>query len=586
MATKELANGTVFSEAKGGPGDSEFDDEQAKWAARLVTAGSALTLLFQFAYIVLDRQFLSLRHPSVLILHLLNISLYGIAVIASVFLYEWSLRHWKMIAFLFSSLMIWSSSCIAMLTHHSEPLLFMVVLFLAGTGTFLSWGAGAQAWLTLVAITAFTFVNALVAVQNDAYYWLAVVIAGALGLCSAALLKGLRRARRKIEMELLRSREILAGQEGMRLAGQLAAGIAHDLNNHLNVVKLRLSALQLDDEISIQQSAQLAVIDRAIEDAARTVARVRDLGKTRSSSAAEPVDLGEVIDQAIELARTTIQGRPGLGTAQIQIIANVRNSLPCVGGNASELRQVFLNLLLNASEAIGGEGTISIDAVEENEVVLITVSDSGSGIPKEHLPHIFEPFYTTKGAHGTGLGLSIVRGIVQGLGGTISAATRAQGGAAITFSLPISEKPLAPAATSVPRMSDACRFLLVDDDPENSYALAEVLKMLGHSADIAVSGTQALQKLRAHQPYDIVLCDLGMPGMNGWEVASRALQLIPNLAFYIVTGWGRQLEQATPVRISGVLAKPVDPIQLQRVVAEFLARAGSLRSPNRLLESA
>jgi len=228
----------------------------------------------------------------------------------------------------------------------------------------------------------------------------------------------------------------------MRLVGLLASGIAHDLNNTLNVVRLRLFALKLDENVLSNHSELLEVIDRAIADAARTVSRVRELGRSQEHDPSEPVNLCEVIAQAIDLARTSIEGRPALDGAHIQIESNVPKSLPYVSAPSSELRQVFLNLLLNASDAINGEGTISIDATAEKDSVMVSVSDDGSGILEEHLAQIFEPFYTTKGARGTGLGLSIAREIVQGIGGSITARNRAQGGAVLNLSLPTAKNPV------------------------------------------------------------------------------------------------------------------------------------------------
>jgi signal transduction histidine kinase/ActR/RegA family two-component response regulator len=549
----------------------EFDSEQAKWTVRLVIAGSFLTLVFQMVYLVLDRAFLSLDHPWVLIFHLLNISLYGMAVLLSVFRHPWIQSHWKAFAFSFSTLMIWSSAAIAIFTRQTEPLFLTIVLFLAGTGTFLSWGARNQLMLSIVAIGAFSCAE-LAVPERDPYQWLAILIATAIGGSSAGLLKGLQRARRKAQQELLESRQTLAEQEGMRLAGQLAAGIAHDLNNNLNILKLRLSALQLDQRNTSDQLEHLAVIERAIEDATRTVARVRELDRTRESPATEPAKLDEVVEQAIDLVRSTIEGRPISNKPNIQIISNVGRASSYVDLNPSELRQAFVNLLLNAADAITAEGRITIDASEEPGAVRVTVSDTGMGIPADHLPHIFQPFYTTKGTTGTGLGLSIVKEIIHQSGGRISAANRPQGGAVFSLVLPLTQRLPSRPSPVLTRSSTICRFMLIDDDPANLDALAEVLTILGHRTEIAVSGPQALGKLRADCAFDIVLCDLSMPGMNGWEVATEALRLAPHLSFYIVTGWGKQFEQHAPAGTSGIVSKPVDPLEIDRIVTEHLKK--------------
>ena len=119
-----------------------------------------------------------------------------------------------------------------------------------------------------------------------------------------------------------------------------------------------------------------------------------------------------------------------------------------------------------------------------------------------------------------------------------------------------------------------CRFLLVDDDAQNLDALREALVPLGHHVDTALSGVEALEKLQSGRLYDVVLCDLAMPGMNGWEVARRALEIAPDLEFYIATGWGGQFEAETPrdPPVSGVLSKPINLAEVEQIAAKVRAR--------------
>jgi signal transduction histidine kinase len=258
--------------------DSSFRREPAKWGTRLVNAGSLLTLLFQIVYMAFDLRFLSIARPWILIFHSLNIALYGVATATSSLISApWMRRQWKAVAFTFSSIMILNTTAITILTGQIEPLFLMIVLFLAGTGTFLSWGGRTQALLSLAAMVAFA-----VAIENlpgeiDPYQWLTISIAAAIGMFSAALLKGLRRAGRQAETELLRIREMLVRQERLRLVGKLISGIAHDLDNTLNVVQLRLFALKLDEDVLNNHSELLEVIDSKLEIAALIVIRIREL---------------------------------------------------------------------------------------------------------------------------------------------------------------------------------------------------------------------------------------------------------------------------------------------------------------------
>jgi CheY-like chemotaxis protein len=275
-----------------------------------------------------------------------------------------------------------------------------------------------------------------------------------------------------------------------------------------------------------------------------------------------------VIAQAVDLARTSVEGRASLEGASIRIESRLPVfTLAKISGSASELTQVFLNLLLNASEAMPRGGTILIEVLKETEGLLVRVSDEGSGIAPEHLNTVFEPFFTTKGPHGTGLGLSLARKIVEEAGGSIIAANRPEGGAMFCLRLPFTAGISQDDVKVTKRARSGCRFLLVDDDAENLEALRESLMLKGHQVDATQSGAQAIEKLRANSSYDIILCDLGMPGMNGWEVARSARTIAPRTSFYILTGWGKQVETDIPpeISISGVLAKPLDLEEIERI---------------------
>jgi signal transduction histidine kinase/CheY-like chemotaxis protein len=570
---------TTSSDAPAGgiPSAQQAADRAAeiKWADRLVGAGSLLTLLFQIAYLFLDRSNLSLSHPLILLFHLICIGLFAAAALMTLDVRPWIRRSWKWIAFSFSTIMIASMAAIAILTGQTEPLFIALILFLAGTGPFLSWGERTQALLSVVAFAA---VGAVVAGSPaglfSPYEFVGIVIGAAIGLFTTALERRLRRARRRAEEEMLKGRETLLLQERLRLAGQLASGIAHDLNNTLNVVKLRLDALAQDDAVQSRHAARLRAIDHAIENAARTVARVRELGKAREENFGEPVQLCEVIAQAIELARSSIEGRPSLNGASIKITSKVPDQLPAVRAPAPDLRQVFLNLLLNASEAIQPRGEITIESSVDDGSVVVRVTDDGPGIAPEHIERVFEPFFTTKGPHGAGLGLSTTRAIMDSIGGSICAANQPGGGAMFVLRFPAATPPAAEIGSRpVIEAPRSCRFLLVDDDAENLDSLTENLVRRGHQVDAALSGPQALEKLRSGAVYDVILCDLGMPGMSGWEVARLAREIAAGVDFYIVTGWGREIEGEIPasVSVSGVLAKPIDLNEVARIAALAVA---------------
>jgi signal transduction histidine kinase/CheY-like chemotaxis protein len=561
--------------------------DESKWAARLVGAGCLLTLIYELAFLGFDQGSLWMRHGWPFFLHLLNIALYLLAVILTLRVGPWMRLHWKVVAFSFSTTLITSSMFLAIITGESEPLFVALMLFLAGTGPFLSWGERTQGLLTLVAIIAFTVAfTQLPQSRSDPYQWLGIFIAAAIGLFSTALERRLRQARRRAEDEALKSREILISQERIRVAGQLASGIAHDLNNTLNVIRLRLATLLSDSAVLNKHEIALRTIERAVEDAALTVSRVRELGRNRKPIRTESSQVSKVIEEVIDLVRTTVEGRSSLDGIPIKIESHVAEHLPRVNGSPSELRQVFLNLLLNAYEANYQGGEIAIDAAVRDNKVVVTVSDNGPGIATEQLERIFDPFFTTKGPGGTGLGLSIVKNIMESFGGGVAASNASDGGAVFRLEFPVASNPSPDnRGNALSQLSRRYCFLLVDDDIRNLEALKEVLHLRGHYVDTAQSGAEALEKIGATSAYDIVLCDLAMPGINGWEVGRVALQTNPDLNFYIVTGWGEQVESETPpdLPIRGVLSKPINLGELERIIA-MAAEQTMLSSHQRMKE--
>jgi CheY-like chemotaxis protein len=283
------------------------------------------------------------------------------------------------------------------------------------------------------------------------------------------------------------------------------------------------------------------------------------------------VQLAEIVGQAIDLTTTSIEGRYLISGKAIRIVSCLEAGLPEVRGPASELRQVFLNLLLNASDAMPQGGTIRVQSEVEHDTVTVRVSDQGTGIAPQNLDRIFEPFFTTKGPRGTGLGLSLARKVMDTIGGSIAATNQLAGdGAVFTLKFPIARLSNSGIqAQEHARFFHCYQFLIVDDDVENLDALKEVLISGGHSVDTAMSGAEALEKLRLRSDYDVVLCDLNMPGASGWDVARRSSEFASTPEFFIVTGWDAQARFAFPPdsRVSAILSKPIGIADIERVVA-------------------
>jgi CheY-like chemotaxis protein len=194
-------------------------------------------------------------------------------------------------------------------------------------------------------------------------------------------------------------------------------------------------------------------------------------------------------------------------------------------------------------------------------------------VPEENLQKIFSPFFTTKGKRGTGLGLSIAHSVLAQWGGAITVHNRTEGGACFTLSFPVSARPsLPPPAPSPSQPPPGRRILIIDDDADNLQATKMVMELEGQSVDVANSGSAALERLRSGARYDLVLCDLGMPDINGWNVAREIQRLAPGTTVYMLTGWSQQIEKDDPRRrwVKGVLEKPMRLERMRELLAAEL----------------
>jgi len=240
----------------------------------------------------------------------------------------------------------------------------------------------------------------------------------------------------RAEEALERERRALAEREHLRMLSEQASGIAHDLGSLLVAMKLRLEMLQLNAPRTGAPTAHVDTLLRIVEDATTRLTRLRDFARRRPESPVEPVQLADVVRDAVEIARGELETRAAREGLALSLDVEVPR-LPLVESSAADLRCVFLNLLRNARDAMPRGGTLRVRGHAANGFAVITVEDEGTGIPEEHLRSIFQPFFTTKGKNGTGLGLSMASEVVTRAHGSITAANRPEGGAIFTLALPV-----------------------------------------------------------------------------------------------------------------------------------------------------
>lgn len=361
--------------------------------------------------------------------------------------------------------------------------------------------------------------------------------------------------------------------ETLRAMGQMASGMAHHLNNLLAVVSGRNQLLLLKvKEPEIR--GPLEIMQRATRDAADVVRRVLGFTAVRPVSRPARVDLNEIVREVIELTRPRWQDQAHVGGIVIEVVSRLAE-IPRVAGEEAALREVVMNLLLNAVDALPRGGTVTITTGLSDGRVACSVADDGVGMSDEVRRRALEPFFTTKGPHNTGLGLSVAHGIVQRHRGELDLRSAPGEGTVVTFRLPPAEPGVGgdPASREPPPPS-SLRILLVDDETQVRAALADAFAALGHAVTQATSGRDGLARLERGERVDVVITDLGMPEMNGWDLARAVKARWPDLPVGLVTGWatGDELTSDEAGRVDFVIAKPYTLETLETTLAPFRPR--------------
>jgi PAS domain S-box-containing protein len=388
--------------------------------------------------------------------------------------------------------------------------------------------------------------------------------------------------------DLRHSQQGAVQHERLRALGQMASGIAHDINNALSPAALFTeSLLESEQTLTADGRKALKIIGRAIEDVAQTVARLREFYRPRElQTTLGPIDLTALTQEVVELTRVRWSDMPQQRGIVIVMKTDIARDLPPVKGVAGEIREALINLILNAADAMPDGGTLTLRAyVAETssplterpyKTVGIEVTDTGAGMDEETRRRCCEPFFTTKGERGTGLGLAMVYGIVQRHDAQIEIESAVGKGTTVRMSFPL----MTPAASveapvdGVRPRALPLRILVVDDDPLLIKTLREILMADGHAVVTANSGQEGIETFRAahdrREPFTVVVTDLGMPYVDGRKVATAVKETSPATPVIMLTGWGQRLtsEGSVPTHVDRVLSKPPKLRELRATLAD------------------
>jgi signal transduction histidine kinase len=362
-----------------------------------------------------------------------------------------------------------------------------------------------------------------------------------------------------------RAEAALVQSQKMEAIGQLTGGLAHDFNNLLTAVVGNLDLIRMRaTEPRIVRQAEYAF--KAAERGAKLTAQLLAFSRTQKLDTS-PVDLNALIAGMSELVNQTLG-------AQVVVEVDLYPDLPLALADTNQLELAILNLSINARDAMPGGGTLTIstrpDDVEEDRVI-VSVTDTGTGMPPEIVARVFDPFFTTKPpGKGTGLGLSQVYGVVRQIGGDVTIDTKVGKGTSINIALPIahagtrSEK-----IESNPIARGSEKILIVDDDSDVRQIMFGVLSDLGYEVREAENGEAALGILPDYTP-DLMVVDFGMPGSNGAEVAASARLTNSALRILFVSGYSDTSAIERSVGRAVLLHKPFRPAEFAAAVRAAL----------------
>jgi signal transduction histidine kinase/ActR/RegA family two-component response regulator len=384
--------------------------------------------------------------------------------------------------------------------------------------------------------------------------------------------------------DLRQSQQAVMQQERLRALGQMASGIAHDINNAISPVSLYTeSLLEREPGLSDRARSYLSTIQRAIEDVARTVSRMREFYREREAQLTlERVDLNRAGRQVLELTRPRWNDQAQQRGVMVDLQTELAEALPDIMGAEHEIRDALTNLIFNAVDAMPSGGTLwlrtrSVTDAEGDPRVVIEVTDSGVGMDEPTRRRCLEPFYTTKGERGTGLGLAMVYGMVQRHSAELDIDSIPGRGTTVRMSFPAQTAAVMPAGRplTTPVLTQRLRILLVDDDPLLIKSLQDTLQEDGHLITVTHGGQEGIDTfasaLKRGEPFDIVVTDLGMPHVDGRKVAASIRALSASTPIILLTGWGQRMIAAndTPPHVSKVLAKPPRLNELRAALAEL-----------------
>lgn len=365
---------------------------------------------------------------------------------------------------------------------------------------------------------------------------------------------------RKIVQSLIRSSKLNA-------LGELTGGIAHEFNNILmpiigytEILKNEINDHQLLNYIDMIQSSAL--------DGEKIVKRIQEFTVAKKKDK-EIIEIDDIISKSVEIAKPKWVLESKLNNKNIDIICKLE-SKGMIEGIATEIREVFINLISNSLDAMPLGGEIYIETAIQDDLVIILYKDNGSGMPSEVMERIFEPFFTTKNERGNGLGLAIVYNIVKNMNGNIEVVSEEEHGTEFKISFPVIKSEIVKNTKVEKSYSNKCyKVLVLDDQPAVAQTVSEMLKVLGHDAIYITDEIEAM-KLYNEYSFDCVFCDLALKNISGIEVSKMLKKENENVPIILMTGWTGKFKAEDLKNVDRILNKPFSLSELSNILNDTM----------------
>jgi signal transduction histidine kinase/ActR/RegA family two-component response regulator len=392
--------------------------------------------------------------------------------------------------------------------------------------------------------------------------------------------------------DLRQTQQTVMQQERLKALGQMASGIAHDINNALSPV-VGFADLLVRTETTLSQNGKkfLQYIKTAGEDIAHIVARLREFYRRRDEREAfHSIEINQLAQQVIEMTRPRWRDIPQSRGVMVEMHTDFATELPQLTASESEVREALTNLILNAVDAVPHGGSITVrtlsqgwdftDAKQIPAQVVLEVSDTGIGMDELTRKRCLEPFYSTKGKRGTGLGLAMVYGVMERHEGNIEIESAVGKGTTVRLIFPVRKPEIAEIVADGENhvASARLKILCIDDEPLLRELLKELLEREGHQVEVKDGGQSGVAAFRAScelgHPFDVVISDLGMPYLDGRQVASAVKRESPGTPVILLTGWGAFMkgEGDVPAQVDGILSKPPRSSEVREVLQRLVRK--------------